>query len=1106
MTKIKDITPKVKRLKLTMPCKLGTCPGQVIADGPVDAEVMLLGEQPGRLEIEQGHIFIGPESQQLNKLLELAGIKRETLLISNIVRCRLENGRKSTPKERNFCAAFAKQMIEDVKPRLIVLMGSFATQTILGQKVNKVRGLDLIRGGHRYYSVYHPAVVLHDPNKLKILEQDFVRLGHLLTTVRVAPTISTEIITANQLISLLPNIRNTDKPPFRLALDTEFTEDGKIVGMGLSWQPLKAYYLPFEESIKAANYLGESNVSITYHNAKEDMKILWKNGASGKGLYKNSDDTMVMAHLCNEESLGLKPLSNKFLHRDLHPFHEMFPDGNIAAADVKEVGPYCGADAEATFCLKSVLRAKLEAQNSHRVYDFCDREFTYIIAQMEYMGVKLDYDYLSEVAPTMKAEVDKEHAELSNIINGNINSTQQLAKYLFDDLKLHNMHKRSTEKDVLLKLNTELTNRILAYRKVKKQYSTYVEGYLESKSPRIHTSFQQVWVETGRLCLAKGTYIDTARNLETYPKGVPIEEVKVGDWAYTYSNDLKLTLNRVKWVGKTGHKRVVRINWIGSGHRFRGSLDVTPDHKVRLTSGEYIEAQYLNVNDHVLALSRDIGSYGYARLYITGVTEAQRENRVIASRFSSIENKHVHHMNRNKLDNTPSNLAAMSVNEHLSFESRTRPLKSRIQAAETLHKQYLNGERFPIRRYGADNPCYLGLNKDWMLAVLWENYGKPTAFRDKYGIDYKTVQKYMAIHDIDFKEIRKFFNARDEFLSAELVVKATTIGKEQSQEAAQKFIGLGYYKFRGIQEFYKLIPFNHQITSIEWLDSEVDVYDLEVEDTHNLIANGICVSNSSKSPNLQNVPESVRGAFCADNGFTWIGVDASQLELRDMAHITEDPLMLEMFLKGEDFHLQTARLMFGQMAGAKERKIGKLINFLVSYSGGPPALVAAAFRNHMVVTMAEADYFIKLYYQKFKRLREYKEASVEDAIAKGYVRTPLGRLRYLPSLSSSNPKEREHGEKEVFSTIVQGNSAEIIKIATNATIDIPNKTYALHIHDELIAQVPKLLALEMCNILSSTMTNSVKLKVPLIMDVAEGNNWARMHAPLEADISLEEVV
>lgn len=389
---------------------------------------------------------------------------------------------------------------------------------------------------------------------------------------------------------------------------------------------------------------------------------------------------------------------------------------------------------------------------------------------------------------------------------------------------------------------------ILKRRKVGKVKSTYVDPTLAlvtapGSDGRLHTTFTRK-PSTQRLsCVAAGTPIEVVRDISAYPAGVPIEAVQSGMYAYTFDQDLKLTLRRVVSAWKTGHREVVRVHWRRIGGNTTGFVDLTPEHPVRLVGGAYRQAQYLAPLDRVMALSRGVTNWGYARLWATGHKEIAREHRFIFRELQGWDPEVVHHINENKLDNRLENLEGSNKELHAALHYRLAPAERRQRQRAGLEK----AQQAPKNHPGPNPP-----SKEWMEYVLWQNAGKPTAFRDQYGFDYETMQRYMQIRGVDWKAIAKHFNGAGERIMPEMIEEARRAYKAEGQIAAQHKARLGYYRLKEAQEALGLDPYNHLIVRVEHLTALVDVYDLEIEGTENFIAGELCVHNS-KDPNLQNV-------------------------------------------------------------------------------------------------------------------------------------------------------------------------------------------------------------------------------------------------------------
>ena len=255
---------------------------------------------------------------------------------------------------------------------------------------------------------------------------------------------------------------------------------------------------------------------------------------------------------------------------------------------------------------------------------------------------------------------------------------------------------------------------------------------------------------------------------------------------------------------------------------------------------------------------------------------------------------------------------------------------------------------------------------------------------------------------------------------------------------------------------------------------------------------------SSSEPNLQNIPirtemgRRIRKAFVAEKGNKIISADYSQLELRLLAHITQDAVMLEAFQKGEDIHDRTARLVFGAKTAEElkeARRFAKIVNFAIAYAIEPWGL-----SQRVGISRQEAKKVIEDYYNTYKGVRRYMDEVPVHARERGYVRSIYGRIRPLPGITDRNANIRKAAEREAINMPIQGTASDIVKIAM-LRVDEELKRAGLdarllmQVHDELLVEAPEKSANEVAAILKHEMETAVSLDVPLVADVGIGENW-----------------
>ena len=260
---------------------------------------------------------------------------------------------------------------------------------------------------------------------------------------------------------------------------------------------------------------------------------------------------------------------------------------------------------------------------------------------------------------------------------------------------------------------------------------------------------------------------------------------------------------------------------------------------------------------------------------------------------------------------------------------------------------------------------------------------------------------------------------------------------------------------------------------------------------------------SSTNPNLQNIPvrtdtgRDIRRAFVAAyfDDPIFVAADYSQIELRILAHITEDPGLIEAFLADQDIHRATAATVYGvqpEEVTRQMRDTAKMVNFGIAYGMGEFGL---ASRTGM--TREEADAFIKTYFQNFQGIAEWQKTTLESTRSKGYAETLFGRRRYLPAIRSTNFQVRGAAEREAINMPIQGTAADIIKVAMIRVEEELRKRdfksrMILQVHDELIFECPVDEADAVGALAKELMPGTLELKAPLKVDVKRGKDWGRM--------------
>jgi DNA polymerase-1 len=260
---------------------------------------------------------------------------------------------------------------------------------------------------------------------------------------------------------------------------------------------------------------------------------------------------------------------------------------------------------------------------------------------------------------------------------------------------------------------------------------------------------------------------------------------------------------------------------------------------------------------------------------------------------------------------------------------------------------------------------------------------------------------------------------------------------------------------------------------------------------------------SSSDPNLQNIPirteigRAIRKAFIPGRkDHVLLSADYSQIELRVMAHMSGDRGLVEAFMHDEDIHATTAAKVFGVEPGDLSRDMrrkAKEVNFGIMYGIGPFGLA-----NRLEISQGEARDIINRYFERFPKVKQYISSTIESARRDGYVKTLLGRRRYLPDINSKNQNVRGNAERQAINMPIQGTAADMIKLAmVNLDREIErrrlNTRMLLQVHDELVFEVPEGERTGVEKLVTEKMQGALKLVVPVKVEVGAGKNWLEAH-------------
>jgi len=985
----------------------------VKGSGPSPCDIMIIGEAPSFRRSDQTVVpFSRQSGKLLFQLLQEVGISSDQCYITNVVHCPLRENQTPSTSEVKACMEYLLEEIDQVKPQYVLLLGATALKGVLRKgKITQIHGTFIEKDGITYLPTFHPAAVLRDPSKMDLLRSDLRKFAQL--TLGYDPTLAHElsyvvITSLDQFNACLDDLRQSPAVAFDLETSgLDMFEDGaKIHCLGLATLHGTQWILPmspFDEGEPIFDYATQkmmieslaevlSSRKVIGHNAKFDNK--WLRVIFGV-RFPLTFDTMIAAHLLDENiSAGLKYQAKIHFNAPDYDLSTSEKKGNV---DPSRLYKYCAYDVYFTALLYQKFKSDLNNDPAlKKVFMWLMMPAVEVFEEIELNGVFVNQEKMSQLEKELRARLDDLKAKLESLAPGiNWNSPKQVGDVLYNQwgiapLEYTKKGLPSTAKPVLQRLKNlhPGVNTLLEYREVHKQLSGFIEGWRRFiHGDRMHPNFRLIGTVTGRLCLRENTSV-------MVPGGTkPIQDIKPGDLVYSYDDRLRLCIRRVKNSGFAGNKPCYRVHWLGQGSRESGFLDATGNHPIRLTTGEYIKVEdlqggklvkwrgRLHHGEHVLALHRYTGDYNY--LYITGEKKRIKECRVIFEQLNGYSPELIHHINGDKLDDSLNNLSGMSRSDHAALHACRDSNEMRRRGVESggLYKARARSLEARKERYRKR------FSEEELKEALLQGNGIIGAC--KYlGCSYYSLKRRMEELNLDYD------------------------GRTCTGKKSQCTVN------------------NHMITRVEKLPGIYPVYDIEVEETHNFIANELCVHNSCSEPNLQQVPRDpkIRSLITAPPGWTFVEADYSQIELRVAAMLSGDPMMIDIFNREDgDIHTTTAIAVSGKREVTKEeRKKAKAINFGFLYGMG-----ATKFREYardkygQDLTMEEAIRFRQRFFDLYSELPRWHMKQRDIVKMYGQVRTLTGRIRHLPGVFSPSEELRASAERQAINTPVQSFASDL---------------------------------------------------------------------------------
>jgi len=859
-------------------------------------------------------------------------------------------------------------------------------------------------------------------------------------------------------------------------------------------------------------------------NVKYDILVLARYGVAVRGI---AFDTMIASYLCDPSlrQHNIDILALRYLDLRKTATEELIGkrgERQLSMRDVPddEVLRYACEDADFALRLHRVLAPRLEQLDCKRLYREVELPLLEVLARMERAGVKVDIPRLRRLGDEFEARLCEKAEEIYALAGEafNIDSPKQLTAVLYDKLEVQ---KRSgvrvkklktgysTDQAILEQIAAgedghPIVAKILEYRTYRKLKGTYLDALPALADPDglIHTSFNQAVAATGRLsCLPAGTLVDTQNGL------VGIEEVRAGDLVRT-----PIGAKPVGRVERTGRRAQVEV-------RLENGIvcAMSPDHKVR-SAGRWLEAHELGPGDPVY-MSRHGGLFGDSvpdelRTF-DGDPQAPQAAGLAAAAIAILDDERgakvprwlfrapervVRGFLRGLLYRGPASGAREGGRRSRRAgkrpaEARGRPEGRGRRTLRSRSREFLSDLQQLLTLFGII--ARLRERRPRAAGPARAGKGVPAASpRPGYELlieadDVLRLENPDAGDDHDAERPP----ARPRIAVAAIraapgmaeAVEPGPLPVEHAPLALEATLGL-YVE----QPVAAVTPCAPAVT-----------HEIEVEEARCYFANGILVSNSSE-PNLQNIPirgeegRRIRQAFVPRApGNVLLSADYSQIELRVLAHVTEDETLVLTFRRGEDVHRTTAARVFGVAPEAVThdlRSKAKVINFGIIYGMGPQRLA-----RETGLTLEEAQRFIADYFEKFPGIKAYIDRTIDQAERTGYVQTVLGRRRLIPDIRSPNPRIRAAARNMAVNTPIQGSAADLIKVAM-VRIDRLlaerglRAQMVLQVHDELLFDVPAAEVEVVRELVRDTMENVHEgFKVPLKVDLGMGKSWLEAH-------------
>lgn len=546
---------------------------------------------------------------------------------------------------------------------------------------------------------------------------------------------------------------------------------------------------------------------------------------------------------------------------------------------------------------------KLSEEEMDKIYYRTYPAFVYTLFNMEEKGISVDKEKLKKMGKEMQKDMDAMHYALLELagVSLNLASNKQLNELLFNhvtqpknpkedrdwsyfDCAIQNKKLKDYEKKIkeyeqrvkevakfsfdfpvisttptgspqcnisaLEKLakktykmkrkqeGIEFCKILLEYNKLQKLKTAFVDGlfdHIYDDDDKCHPSFNPVGTDSGRVsCISENTPITLVNGTK------PIEDIIKDDLVYCYDNKGNPRISRVKRLINNGVRPCIKVTWRSTGKHDYGELICTPDHKIRLRSGEWVRADSLVKGDKLTHIRRT--TQERPRIYGSNSYCQQEQILIKQEIFNTTDDKIViHHKDRNKSNNDISNLELMPLDKHTRLHSIEL-----LEQGKIKYKHLFDGSNERVVLSGEEHPNYISYTKENLESMVHECKGIIT----NIPMDFDTFKKKCKEVDFNYKKVASIYNKKYSEPSQEDFIKVF-YDKKGVKTHIMKELHIGRYKCEELINKYDLC-FNHEVISTEYVGTR-QVYDLEIEEHHNFIASEICVHNCS-SPNLMQLP------------------------------------------------------------------------------------------------------------------------------------------------------------------------------------------------------------------------------------------------------------